>query len=259
MTSDADFVGRRVIVTGGTRGIGAAVADRLAAAGAAVVVVGRTAPLARAGRIGHVQADLTTPAGVEGAAEGAIAALGGVDVLVDGMGGSPSAAAGIVGLDDKDWDFAWSANLLSAVRMDRSVIPTMIAGGGGAIVHVTSIQRRMPMTWSVPYASAKAALRTYSIALAKEMASHGIRVNCVAPGLTETPAVATRAERLAQRAETTIEDARRRLAADLGGIPLGRLGRPGEIAEVIAFLASDRASWVTGAEYTVDGGTFPGG
>jgi NAD(P)-dependent dehydrogenase (short-subunit alcohol dehydrogenase family) len=249
-----EFAGRRVVVTGATRGIGAAIARRFAAGGASVTVTGRSAGTELAPGIDLVQVDSST---LEGAAALAANVLAGgpVDILVDAVGGS-SSRGGVADLTDDDWMAAVQANLLAAVRLDRLIVPGMVARGSGAIIHVTSIQRRLPMSWSLPYAAAKAALTTYSKGLAIELASAGIRVNAVAPGLVETDAVRGRIARRAAEEGLDESSARDSVAKDLGGIPLGRLGQPAEIAELVAFLASDRARWITGVEYVADGGTM---
>lgn len=256
MTSSVlnEFAGRRVVVTGATRGIGAAIARRFAAGGASVTVTGRSAVGDLGPRIHMVQADSSTLQGAALLAD-TVQATGPVDILVDAVGGSASRGR-VRDLTEEDWMAALQANLLAAVRLDRLIVPSMIARGSGVIIHVTSIQRRLPMPWSLPYAAAKAALTTYSKGLANELASAGIRVNAVAPGLVETPAVLSRIARRAADEGIDESQARDSVAADLGGIPLGRLGEPADIAELVAFLASERAGWITGVEYVADGGTM---
>jgi NAD(P)-dependent dehydrogenase (short-subunit alcohol dehydrogenase family) len=249
-----EFAGRRVVVTGATRGIGAAVARRFATAGAVVTITGRSAVGELAPGIRLVQVDSSTIQGAADLAE-TVLAEGPVDILVDAVGGSIS-RGGVKDLTEEDWAVALQANLLSAVRLDRLLVPGMVARGSGVIVHVTSIQRRLPMSWSLPYAAAKAALTTYSKGLATELAPAGVRVAAVAPGLIETPAVLGRIARRAEADQIDDNSARDVVAADLGGIPLGRLGAPDDIAELVAFLASNRARWITGVEYVADGGTI---
>jgi NAD(P)-dependent dehydrogenase (short-subunit alcohol dehydrogenase family) len=184
--------------------------------------------------------------------------FGGLDILIHNVGGSAAPGGGALALSDDDWQQAFETNLFSAVRLDRAFLPSMLRQGSGVIIHVSSIQRTLPLHEStLAYAAAKAALTNYSKGLSKEVAPKGIRVNTVAPGYTETRAAEGMVNEIAQRTGISQDAARQQIMDSLGGIPLGRPNRPEEVAELIAFLASDRASSITGSEYVIDGGTIP--
>jgi len=258
MSFDLALTGRRALVTGGTKGVGAAVVATLREAGAEVVATARTVPEAPRDGVVYVAADVTTAAGCAHVAREVLARLGGIDIVVDVLGGSSAPAGGFAALDDDAWEKELSLNLMPAVRLDRALLPSMLAQGHGVIVHVTSIQRALPLPESTTaYAAAKAALSTYSKALSKEVSPRGVRVVRVSPGWVETEASVALAERLAAQTGTTYEGGRQLIMQSLGGIPLGRPAKPQEVADLIAFLISRRAASITGAEYVIDGGTVP--
>lgn len=258
MSFDLQLAGMRALITGGARGVGAAVVQALVDAGVRVVAVALSIPRSTVENVHYVAADLSTVAGAHHAADSARNHLGGIDILVNVVGGSTAPAGGFVALDDSEWSKELNLNLMSAVRLDRALLPSMIARRSGVIIHVTSIQRILPLPDStIAYAAAKAALSTYSKALSKEVTPKGIRVVRVSPGWIETEGAVALAERLATRAGTNYEGGKQIIMKSLGGIPLGRPALPREVADLIAFLVSPRAASISGAEYVIDGGTVP--
>ena len=250
-----ELCGKRVLVTGGTKGgMGEAIVKRLTKAGATVITTARTTPDELNGTELFIQADISTADGTAMIVDYILERFGGVDILVNNVGGSSTPTGGVLKQTDADWQRTFDTNLFAAVRLDRGLIPPMLKQGYGVIIHITSIQRRFPGENTMAYSAAKAALANYSKALASEIAPKGIRVNSIAPGFTETKAAERLIERMAQERECTYDDARQSLMDSLGGIPIGRTARPEEVAELVAFLVSDRASYIVGAEHTIDGG-----
>jgi len=257
-TFSAEFDGKRTLVTGGTRGIGEAIVRRLRDSGAKVVTTARSTPHDLRQPELFVEADLSTAEGTNQVIRTVRDRLGGIDILVHNAGGSSAPGGGFAALTDELWQDAVNQNLLAAVRLDRGLLPWMLAQGSGVIIHISSIQRSLPLfEATLAYAAAKAALSNYSKGLSNEVGPKGVRVVSVAPGFIETSAATELIDRLAASSGTDRNAAREQLMESLGGIPLGRPGLPAEVAELVAFLASDRAASITGSEYVIDGGTIP--
>lgn len=254
---DLQLSGKRVLVTGASKGTGRAVAQQFIDAGARVLVSARQ-PGQQPPDCLFFAADLTTAAGCEALATATRTLLGGVDVIAHALGGSSSPGGGFAALSDELWQRELDLNLLPAVRLDRALVPDMLARGEGVIIHVTSIQNRLPLPESTTgYAAAKAALSAYSKSLSKEVTPRGVRVIRVSPGWIETESAVALAQRLAEQAGTDYEGGKQIILDSLGGVPLGRPSKPEEVASLITFLASPRAGSITGTEFVIDGGTIP--
>jgi 3-oxoacyl-[acyl-carrier protein] reductase len=256
---DLGLNGRVCLVTGSTGGIGLAIARVLAAEGARVVVAGRDPErVERARTESGAEAGVVADLGEPGAPEAAVAAareLGALDCLVNNVGVAYD--ADFLQVTDEEWDEVWRVNVLSYVRAIRAAVPTMRDQGRGVIVNVSSTAGKRPSTSMPHYSVTKAAVLSLSRLVADLYARHGIRCNAVTPGPTATAAWLGEGGLADQQAKRTGKTRDEVLASVGAGRPLGRLAEPDEIAAVIAFLCSDRASYVTGAAWSADGGTVP--
>ncbi|MAN47305.1 MAG: SDR family oxidoreductase [Alphaproteobacteria bacterium] len=258
MSFDLDLGNCRALVTGGTKGVGRAVVEAFKSHGVRVLTTARHEPDDLPAGVNFIAADISLSEGCERVAKAALRLLGGVDILVHVAGGSSAPAGGFAVLDEQEWQREMNLNLFPAVRLDRALLPDMIARGFGVVIHVSSIQARMPLpNATTAYASAKAALAAYSKSLSKEVGPKGIRVMRVSPGWVKTEAAIALVNRIAAERGVDFDAAQQSLMDSLGGIALGRPSEPEEVADLITFLASPRAGAITGADYVIDGGTLP--
>ncbi len=253
---DLGLQGMRALVTGASDGIGLAAATLLRAEGAEVAIAARN-PVAAATAIGAapVAVDLSQPDGGERAVAETVAALGGLDVLVNNVG--TARIATFEQLTDADWDEAWNLNVMSHMRCIRAALPALRESRAAAIVNVASTSGKRPSAGMPHYSVTKAAVLSLSRLVADAYAKAGIRSNAVCPGPTLTPAWLSAGGLADQTAAASDRDREAVLGAVGGGRPLGRMATAEEIAVVIAFLCSPRAAYVTGAAWSVDGGTVP--
>ncbi|MEH0157307.1 SDR family oxidoreductase [Limibacter armeniacum] len=253
-----ELSGKIALVTGGTKGAGKAIAERLSNAGATVIITARNAPETTNKVLHFISADLSTSTGTQKVVEEVLVKYGRLDILINNLGGSETKGGGFSALTDEDWEYSIQTNLLVPVRLDRGFLPKMIEQKRGVIIHIASIQGRLPLYDStLPYAAAKAGLINYSKGLSNEVSSKGVRVLTVSPGWIMTTAADRMMERIADSSNITKEQAIQSVMDALGGIPIGRPAQPQEVAELVGFLVSPRANYLTGTEFVIDGGTVP--
>jgi NAD(P)-dependent dehydrogenase (short-subunit alcohol dehydrogenase family) len=257
-TNNGVLQGKIALVTGGTKGIGKAIVRRLEQAGATVIVTARNQPDEQDATCTFIPADLSRAEEVNKVANIINEQFGHVDILINNMGANTYPGGGFSTLTDEHWTQALQLNLLSSVRLDKALLPKMLEQKSGVIIHISSTSSRFPIWEStMAYSAAKSALNTYSKALATELADKGIRVVTVSPGLNKTEAMTAFLNDYAKQADITIEEMTKRLFERVGGVPLGRMAAPEETAELICFLVSPSASYITGANLIIDGGNFP--
>ncbi|MFD2584248.1 SDR family oxidoreductase [Pedobacter vanadiisoli] len=253
-----ELSGKIALVTGGTKGAGKAIAERLLQAGATVIITARNAPEKENSTLHFIPSDLSKAEGTQKVIDEVLSAYGKLDILVNNLGSSTTPAGGFTALTDEDWESTLQANLLAPVRLDRGFLPQMLDQKSGVIIHIASIQGKLPLYDStLPYAAAKAGLINYSKSLSNEVTPKGIRVLTVSPGWINTTASEAWLGEIARNANSTIEEAQQSVMDALGGIPNGRPAQPEEVAELVGFLVSPRANYLTGTEFIIDGGTVP--
>jgi NAD(P)-dependent dehydrogenase (short-subunit alcohol dehydrogenase family) len=256
---DLGLAGNTAVVTGASKGIGLAVTKALAGAGATVFAGARKSSgdldeLARAGHVHPVEVDLADPAG-----PAALVAAAGptVDVLVNNVGSAPARPGGFLGITDEQWLATLNLDLMAAIRACRAALPGMLEAGSGSIVTICSVNARLPDPAVMDYSAAKAGLAGFCKALSKEVGAKGIRVNTVSPGPVATDLWLgdSGVARTVSAATGAKPDEVAGQAA--GQMVTGRFSQPAEVADVVLFLASNRAGNITGADFTIDGGLVP--
>lgn len=254
---DTQLNGQVALVTGGTKGIGKSIADKLSSKGAQVIVTARTSPQENTNAHHFIAADLTLPESAEAIAKEIIEKYGRIDIIVNNAGANLSPGGGFNTLSDEHWYNDWQLNFLSVVRINKSLLPAMIKQKSGTIINISTGAAKQPI-WemTMSYSSAKAALNAYSKALATELGSKGIRVNVVSPGVVKTPLMLDFIENISKSLNSTFDDAFKTVM-DKVGVPVGRMAEPEEIASIVSFLSSSEAKYITGANYSVDGGASP--
>ncbi len=256
---DLGLQDRAAIVTGASRGIGRHIALALAAEGCRVVLCARDSDALRSvaseldGNGVLYPVDVTDPVAADAIVAECRRAFGRLDIVVNNAGGA--SPKGLAELTAEDWQAGLELNFLAAARLAVAAVPVMRAAGWGRLVHVASISGREPDPLFAPYSAAKAALLNLSTALSSAFAAEGVLSSCVVPGVTVTELVVANAHAAAERSDRTPDEVMARLLAKQG-VAAGRFGTPEEIAAAVVFLASDRASWITGATLEVDGGTL---
>ncbi|MBF4516098.1 SDR family oxidoreductase [Flavobacterium sp. ANB] len=253
-----ELEGKIALVTGGTKGIGKAIAERLTKSGAKVIVTARNNPDAANAEHHFIAADLTKSEQVLALVQNINENFGGIDILIDNIGGLTTPGGGFSTLTDEHWQNELQLNLLSAIKLDKALLPKMLEKKNGVIIHISSVAGLSPL-WNLnmAYAVSKAALNAYSKALSSELASKGIRVLTVSPGATKTPPMEKFVEDFAASSGIAIEDAFQQLMNQVGGVPMGRMAEPDEVASLVHFLVSPAASYLTGTNYLIDGGSLP--
>lgn len=259
---ELDINDKVAVVTGGSKGIGLAAAAVLAEEGARVVVGARgdsdeLRKLCADQPVTFVPVDLAEGSGAQELVDAAVDLHGGIDILVNNVGASEPGAS-VDAFTDEQWRRIFDVTLFSAVRAVRAALPAMAGRDGAAVVTVSSLNAKVPAAMIAPYSAAKAALSNFTKALAEDVGP-GIRVNTVSPGPVRTPmwtAPGAFADMMADQAGTTADDVMDRILPESMAITTGRVGEPREVAELVAFLASPRAAYITGANYVIDGGMY---
>lgn len=249
--------GKVALVTGGTKGIGKSIADKLSVNGAIVIITARSEVKDNTNNYHFISADLTKVGSAEAIAKEILEMYGKIDIIVNNAGANLSPGGGFSTLEDKDWFNDWELNFMSVVRINKTLLPAMLVQQEGVIINISTGAAKQPI-WemTMSYSSAKAALNAYSKALANEVGPKGIRVNTVSPGVVKTPLMNEFIENISEQSGVSFEESFQNII-DTVGVPMGRMADPDEVANIVTFLASSEAQYITGANISVDGGSSP--
>lgn len=249
--------GKVALVTGGTKGIGKSIADTLSANGAIVIITARSESKDNSNHHHFIGADLTRADSAGTVAKEIVEKYGKIDIIVNNAGANLSPGGGFSTLEDEDWFKDWELNFMSVVRINKALLPVMLQQKEGVIINISTGAAKQPI-WdmTMSYSSAKAALNAYSKALANEVGPKGVRVNTVSPGVVKTPLMNEFIENVARQSGSSFEESFQNIIKTVG-VPMGRMAEPDEVANIVAFLASSEARYITGANISVDGGASP--
>lgn len=249
---------KKALVTGGTKGIGKAIADKLQSMGATVIITARTAPENLLENQYFFASDVSQASSISDLAEQLATKFGTIDIVVNNAGANLNTFKSFGELSDEDWYNELNLNLMSAIRINKALLPAMIAQKEGVIINVSTGAAKMPIgAMTMSYSTAKAALNAYSKTLSKEVGMHNVRVNIVSPGMVNTSLMQEALQSMAVQNNVSIDETTKTVMQQVGGVPLNRLAEPEEVANVVAFLATSDAKYITGVNYLVDGGAFP--